>query len=130
MSLLEELVKQGTISESQIGDIKNRANEKYGGDLDEALREVGIEDDDILAAKGEYFKMPIKKLDIKGISFNVLKYIPEDSARHYSFAPFDLNEGVLEVGVINPSNIQAMDALQFISAKSGTPFKIFLISKK
>ncbi|MEI8175140.1 MAG: GspE/PulE family protein, partial [bacterium] len=46
------------------------------------------------------------------------------------FAPFNLTDGILEVGVIDPDNIQAMDALQFISAKLNIPFKIFLISKK
>ena len=130
MSFLEELVKRGTINESQIGDIKNRAIEKHEGSIDEALSEMGIEDEEILKAKGEYFNMPTKKVNAQSISFNILKYIPEDSARHYNFIPINLNEGVLEVGVIDPGNIEALDALQFISAKLGIPFKIFLISKK
>jgi type IV pilus assembly protein PilB len=74
--------------------------------------------------------MPTKKVNAREISFNILKYIPEDSARHYNFVPINLSEGVLEIGVINPDNIEAFDALQFISAKLGIPFKIFLISKK
>lgn len=130
MSFLEELVKKGIINEVQIGDIKNRAKEKYGGDIDEALLEMNIEEEEILKTKGEYFNIPVKKVNAKEISFNILRYIPEDSARHYNFVPFNLNEGVLEVGIINPDNIQAMDALQFISVKLGIPFKIFLISKK
>ena len=130
MSFLEELVKRGTINESQIGDIKSRAKEKYDGDIDGALSEMGILDEEILTAKGEYFNMPTKKVNAKEISFNTLKYIPEDSARYYDFVPLNLNEGILEVGVIDPDNIKAMDALQFISAKLSIPFKIFLISKK
>jgi len=58
-----------------------------------------------------------------------LKYISEDSATHYHFAPIELKDEVLEVGVLDPENIQAMDALQFISTKIGIPFKVFLISK-
>jgi len=129
MSFLEALIKKGIIGKNQIGEIKNRANEKYGGDVDEALIESGVSEDEIISAKGEYLAMPVKKLDIKKMSFDVLKYIPEDSATHYHFAPIGFSEGVLEVGVTEPENIQAMDALQFISAKLGIPFKIFLISK-
>ncbi len=129
MSFLEELAKKGFITQSQIGAVKNRANDKYEGDIDTALVEVGVSEEKILETKGEYFAMPIKKVNPKGLSFDVLKYIPEDSATHYRFAPISLNEGVLEVGVIDPENIQAMDALQFISGKLGIPFKIFLISK-
>ena len=129
MSFLEELVKEGLISENQIGEIKNRAKEKYNGNIDEALTEFGVLEDKILEAKGHFLQMPVKKVNTEDTSFDALKYISEDSAAHYHFSPIELREGVLEVGVTNPENIQAMDALQFISAKLGIPFKIFLISK-
>ncbi|MEK9182456.1 MAG: GspE/PulE family protein, partial [Patescibacteria group bacterium] len=129
MSFLEELSKKGVINESQIGEIKSRATEKFGGDIDEALIEYGIPEEKILEIKGEYLKMPVKKVNIHELSFDIFKYISEDSAKHYQFAPIDLQEGVLWVGVTNPENVQAMDALQFISAKLGIPFKIYLISK-
>ena len=130
MSFLEELVKKGIINESQIGDIKNHAKENFGGDIEETLFDMGVKDEEILKAKGEYFNMPTKEVNPQSISFEVLKYIPEDSVRHYNFVPFSLTDGVLEVGVIDPGNIEALDVLQFISQKLGIPFKIFLISKK
>ncbi len=129
MSFLEELVKKGAIQSSQIVEIKNLAQEKHGGNVELALEEIGITEDQIVSVKGEYFKMPIKKLNVKEISFDVLKLVPEDSARYYHFAPFGLHDGVLEVGITDPENIQGMDALGFISTKLGFPFKIFLISK-
>ena len=129
MSFLEELAKKNIINQKQIGEIKNRANEKFAGDTDEVLLEMNIPEDEILKNKGEYFQIPIKKVTLKGVSFDVLRYIPEDSANYYHFVPIGLVEGVLEVGVLDPENIQAMDAIQFISAKIGIPFKIFLISK-
>ncbi len=129
MSFLETLVKKGLIDQNQLVDIKNVAKEKYNGNIDEALFETGIDEAKILEVKGEYFNMPTKKIDVKEMSFDGLKYIPEDAATYYRFAPFALNDGVLEVGVTDPGNIEAMDALQFISVKLGIPFKIFLISK-
>jgi type IV pilus assembly protein PilB len=129
MSFLEELAKQGIIQGSQIGEIKNRALAKYGGDIDQVLIEAGIPEDKVLEAKGAYLKIPVKKVNTEGHSFDALKYISEDSAAHYHFAPIELKEGVLEVGITDPENIESMDALQFISAKLGIPFKIFLISQ-
>jgi len=129
MSFLEELAKKKIIEQKQIGEIKNRANEKFAGDIDEVFAEMNIPEDEILKIKGEYFKMPIKKIGQKGVSFDVLKYIPEDSANYYRFVPIGLTDGILEIGVLDPENIQAMDAIQFISAKIGIPFKIFLVSK-
>jgi type IV pilus assembly protein PilB len=129
MSFLEILAKKGVIDTNQIGDIKVRAKEEHNGNIEDALIDAGISEDNILEAKGEYLNIPTRKIDSKNTSFEALKYISEDSASHYRFVPIDLKEGVLEVGVLNPENIQAMDALQFISNKIGLPFKIFLISK-
>ena len=129
MSFLEELAKKGVIKENQIGEIKNLAEQKYQGDLDDALAEMGVADENMLLVKGAYFGIPTKKIDAKKISFDALKYIPEDSASYYHFAPFGLRDGVLEIGIVDPENLQAMDAIQFTSAKAGIPFKIFLISK-
>ena len=129
MSFLEELVKKGVINQNQIGEIKTRSEEKYNGDIDQALIESGISEEKILEAKGEFLQMPTKKVNAGEVSFSILKYIPEDSASYYNFAPIELKDGVLHVGVTNPENIQAMDALQFISNKLGIPFKIFLISQ-
>ncbi|MEK7190646.1 MAG: GspE/PulE family protein, partial [Patescibacteria group bacterium] len=129
MSFLEELAKRGVINKSQIGEIKNLAAQNYNGDVGEALMGAGIPEEKILEIKGEYLNLPIKNVNIEDISFDVLRYISEDSATHYHFAPIELKDGVLEVGVMDPENIQAMDALQFISTKIGIPFKVFLISK-
>ena len=126
MSFLEELAKRGVINESQISDIKNRAQKEHDGDIDEALTDSGIPEDKILEIKGEYLNIPIKKINVQEIAFDILKYISEDSAVHYHFVPIELRDGVLEVGIIDPESIQAMDALQFISTKIGIPFKIFL----
>ncbi len=129
MSFLEELVKKGVINNSQIDEVKNLAKEKHGGNLDEALIEFGIPEEKILTIKGEYLQVPVKKVNIKDASFfAALKYIPEDAAVHYHFAPIEFKEGVLEVGITDGEDTQAIDALQFISAKLSIPFKIFLIS--
>jgi type IV pilus assembly protein PilB len=128
MSFLEELAKKGLIKTSQIAEIKDRAKENFNGDIEKALTETGISDEKILQTKGEYFKLPVRSVDPEEVSFSALKYISEDSATHYHFAPLELKDGVLEVGITEPENMQAMDALQFISSRVGVPFKIFLIS--
>lgn len=129
MSFLDELAKRDIINGAQIGEIKNRAEQEFNGDIDQALIESGVPEEKILSIKGEYLGLPVQNINVQEMSFDVLKYISEDSATHYHFVPIELSEGVLKVGVIDPENIQAMDALQFISNKIGIPFKVFLISK-
>ncbi len=73
--------------------------------------------------------VPIWTLAEKKIPYDILRYIPEESADHYRIAPLGVSDGVLEVGVVDPDNIAALDALNFIARKTGTPFKIFRISE-
>lgn len=80
------------------------------------------------AAKGskEVPKMILKDEDF---SSKVLEFIPQDSALHYRVVPIAIKDGVLEVGAVNPNDLEARDALNFISAKIGMPYKLYLISE-
>ncbi len=63
------------------------------------------------------------------IAYDVLRYVPEESATHYQMVPIGVTEGVLEVGMVDPEDMDGIDALNFITRASGMPFKIFQISK-
>jgi type IV pilus assembly protein PilB len=128
MSFLEELALRGVIKENQIGQVLKLAEEKYKGDIERSLADFGLTEDRLLDIKSEFYNIPIKKIDPKALSTDALHYIPEDSANHYKFAPLSIEDNVLHVGIVDPTNTQAMDALQFLSAKSNIPFKTFLVS--
>jgi type IV pilus assembly protein PilB len=59
------------------------------------------------------------------VPIEVLKYVPRSSVAYYHFVPLRVKDGVLEVGMVDPHNIEARDALQFISSKIALPFKIY-----
>ena len=128
MSILDVLVKQGVIEAKDISSIKEKVD-ATGGDVEENLLTLGVSPEDILAAKAEYYAMPVKSVDLSLITSKVLDYIPEEAAVYYQFVPVGINNGVLEVGVTNPDNITARDALNFISSKINLPFKTFIISQ-
>ncbi len=130
MDFLNELVKKGIIKADQIPEIKRKATANYGGDIDSVLTEMGLDRSELLKLKSASFSIPSKAINPKAINFDVLKYVPEDSATHYKFVPIGLEDNVLAIGMTDPSNIEAMDALQFIAQKLKMPFKIFLISQE
>jgi type IV pilus assembly protein PilB len=73
--------------------------------------------------------VPTRSLKDVEIPSKVLEYIPQDSAEHYRVIPLAVTDGVLEVGVVDPDDLEARDALNFISARLGMPYKLFLISE-
>ncbi len=63
------------------------------------------------------------------IPHEVLEYVPIESAKHYNLVPIGIKDNVLEVGMVDPTNLEALDALNFIVRQSGMPFKVFKITK-
>jgi type IV pilus assembly protein PilB len=128
MNILSILAQKNVIDSSLIAAIEEEVA-STGGSLEEILIRRGIGSDEILAAKGEYFSVPTRSLGESTVPYEVLKYIPEESALHYRFVPLQISEGVLEVGVVDPDNMEALDALNFISTKVNLPFKIYAITE-
>lgn len=130
MDVLTLLKEKGILDDRTIASIKE---ELAGGvrSLEEALLSRGVSEEDILAARGEYYQVPTRTLEGNDtVEYEVLKYIPEESARHYRFVPLGIVDDVLEVGTTDPDNLEAIEALNFITARTNIPYKLYLISDK
>lgn len=129
MNFTDILIKKNAISSEELAEVSAKAKEK-GAPLEKMLNVYGVSDAEITQAKAEVLGVPYKKINGKDISFELLKQVPEESARHYRFVPLGMNEGVLEIGMADPSNMEAREAVQFIVTKLNAPFKIFQISEE
>lgn len=129
MDILRLLAQKGIIKSEQIDEITLEAKNSNAS-VEQVLLKRGISPHDILSAKGEYMEIPTRSLYGQEVSGKVLEYIPQESAEHYHFVPLSVTDGFLEVGIVDPDNIEARDALNFISSKIGMPFKLFLISQE
>jgi len=128
MSFVDQLLLKGLVSEATLPELVRLSNKKFGGNIERALMENGISDDQILEVKKTYYNMPTKRIDSKSVTFDILKYIPEESAKYYSIIPIGISDGALEVGVVDPENIQATDAVQFITSKLNMPYVVSVIT--
>ena len=72
--------------------------------------------------------IPEKSLGGKRLSFETLRYVSENAARNHRFLPLGVVDGVLEIGMEDPSDFEAKDIIQFIASTAGLPLKIYKIS--
>ena len=128
MGILEELVKKGVLKKGDVSDIKSEMSSP-GQTIESVLSKYGVNLEDILVARGESAGIPALQLADRKIPQEVLQYVPEESAVYYHFVPIGFSNGVLEVGVVDPENIEARDALNFISSKNHFEYQIYLISE-
>ncbi len=128
-SLLDVLVAQNTITLDDASAIRNESRVS-GVDIEEILGKRGVPKERTLEAKSALLGIPARHVTEKTIEFDTLKYIPRDTAQQYKFVPLALSDdGILEVGMVNPEDIEAREALQFISSGTNRAFRIYLISQ-
>lgn len=74
-------------------------------------------------------KIPSVDLTGKDIPVDVLKEIPEEAAIFYKFVPISKSDKALEVGMLDPDDLKAREALRFLVRRSGLEPKIFLVDQ-
>ncbi len=129
MSVLDILLTKNLITKEDVREV-NRQLATGKASIDQILAARGVKPEDILNARGAALNIPVRHIGETIIPFDVLEYIKEDSASQYKFAPIGFKEGTLEVGIVDPDNIEARDALNFLASKKNIPYKIFLITQE
>lgn len=128
-SVLDILVASGELDAKEAAEIQTESKKK-NIPIEEELFLRGLSDEIVLKAKGEALGFPSMVVRNKKADFELLKHIPEESARHYQIAPLGLENGIIQIGMVDPESTEAKEALKFIASRLNMPFKIYLISKK
>ncbi len=76
-------------------------------------------------------KDDIAKLNVlpKKISADVIDIIPEDVAKKYSMVSFEKRGDLLKVAMVNPRDINALNALRFVAEKENLEIEVYSVSQ-
>lgn len=126
--LTEELKKNKIISESDLESLKLES-QKIQKPVGEIIVAKGlVKDEDLRKIKSGIYKLP--EIDISKIEINkeISKEISEDVAKFYGFVPFLKEGNVLKVGILDPEDINSLEALKFIAEDRGLELEKYIIS--
>ena len=126
--IIEELVKRRILTEKQGKELKKEV-ETLGKKEEEVILEKKIlSEEELFSIKSEILKIPLKKIEAKEISPEVLIEIPEETANFYKVVPISKKGKILEVGMVYPEDLDALEAIKFLARKKNLEMKIFLIT--
>ena len=127
--LLSYLVQRGYLKDTVAQQLLQQAHtlEKRAEDI---IYEKGLVDENTLAQiKAEIFRLPLKTFQKKEvIPRQILHLIPEDTARHYKFIAFNKENNVLDIGMVHPDDVNAQQAVRFITKRLHLNFRVFIIT--
>ena len=87
-----------------------------------------IDEEDLTKAKAAFFNIPYVDLRKVNIPQAVATLIPAESVNFYNIVPFELGGRVLKVAITDPSNLAALEALEFLCQKQNLQVQLFLAS--
>ncbi|GBE00500.1 type II secretion system protein E [bacterium BMS3Abin07] len=111
------LKERGLLTEQEIN--LSIEQQKITGDLlGETFIKLGfVSAPEMAKALSEQAGMPYLNLHEYTISEDALKLVPKDVAERVGFMPIDLKEGRLTIGLVNPSNVLAVDTATRLTKK-------------
>ncbi len=129
-TLFQELIRAKIITPEQGVSIQDTVK-KEGEDLGQLLIEQGIiSDDDLAAFKSKLYRLPVMHLAEIELSHEALKEVGENVVTFYKVAPFGKENSVLRVGIMNPEDVEALEALKFIAADKGLTLEKYVLTYK
>ncbi|MBI2674219.1 MAG: type II/IV secretion system protein [Candidatus Yanofskybacteria bacterium] len=129
-TLVEELIKAGLISEDDIKALEGLA-QSQNKDFGQLIIDQGVmSESDFMGFKSKVYQLPIVRLDEIDLDKEALKEIPEDTVIFYKIVPFAKEDGTLKVGIVDPEDINALEALKFMAGRSGLNTEKYLIGYK
>jgi type IV pilus assembly protein PilB len=123
-------LRAGLIDADLAKKINLEAKNSFGGDLFSSMVSNGVPEEKILFILSTEYGVPYKIKESSDISNDLLSFITESSSKEYGIIPLELNDGVLDIGVIDPNAPGMRDAIRFIGENKNVAYRIFIISPR
>lgn len=127
MDLIETLIERGVLEKEKALLLLEEARNLNKKEEELILEKGLLSEDQLFELKSEIFNVPLIKSVEKEVSPEVLKIIPEETAKYYKMIPLEKEGNFLKVGMVYPEDLKAREALEFISKIGDFHYKVFLV---
>lgn len=128
-SLLSLLVQKKAIPLTKVEEFK-KESVASGKPIEDLLIEKKIVDsEDLVKYKAEVLRLPYQSLLDLAINDKILHVLPLEVSENYKIVCFAKEENKISVGIVDPNNFKAIEAVDFLAKKEGLVVSYFLISK-
>ncbi len=84
--------------------------------------------EELTEARGKLYNIPYIDLNGKQVEADVLQLIPEETARHYNVIAFQKSDEEVNIGMVDPRNFKAIEAVEFLMKEQGLKTFYYIIS--
>lgn len=127
--LVAELVKQNLLSDELGKKLLSEASlsKKNIEELIHERRIVGEEK--IAGIKSKILNIPYKEIKVEEIDAEILKLVPAETIRNYKIVPISRSGDMLIVGMVNPDDSKAQEAIKFVAKQLRIDLGVYLVNQ-
>ncbi|MDE2000956.1 MAG: type II/IV secretion system protein [Patescibacteria group bacterium] len=126
--LFENLVADGLLTDAVAQKLLSEASSSGRRAEDLLYDRHLVPEEDIARAKSALMKIPFKKVALADLTKDLIASIPEETARNYKVIPLSRTKDMLVVGMVNPTDPQAQEALRFVAKQQKINLGVYLIT--
>ncbi len=127
-TLADVLLAQRVLSASKLGELQAQAQQAHLT-LDQVIEQANVvRDEDLLKAKAALYNLPSVDLFGKIVRAEILNIIPQELAVNYQMVAFARENNDVSVAMADPTNFQALEAIEFIARKNSLRITYYLAS--
>ncbi|MFW0862604.1 MAG: GspE/PulE family protein [Candidatus Komeilibacteria bacterium] len=126
--LLDKLIERGLITSQQYQEILAKQESTSSPIEKIILEDKLVEPEEYARVKGEVLNVPYVNLQDMPIEDAHLKFLPQDLALNYQMIVFGSKDDELQVGLVDPTNFQALEAIEYLARKNNLQVKYYVIS--
>ena len=117
------------LSESSLLEIKGRADASGKKIEDILIGENLIDSEEIAQLKAKVYSLPYQNLLDREVSNEVINIISFEAAENYKIVCFDKSGNKIKVGLTDPENFKAVEAVNFLAKEEKLRVEYYLISE-
>jgi len=128
VSFEDFLVEKGFITRDVLVKARAESVTAHKNLFDSLVNERSLSEEDLTKARGLFFNLPYIDLRAKTISKEAAEVASKETVANYKFVPFELEKDVLRVALTDPTNLGALEALEFLAQKKKIRVELFITS--
>jgi len=122
------LIKSGKVDKAKISKLSIKARQSDKTLFEALLSENVLSEEELVKLWGEYFHLPYVDLRAHIVPTEILNLLPRATIATYRLVPFAFDGKVLKVAVTDPTELRALEALEFFAQKKHYIVEVYLTS--
>jgi len=127
-SFEDYLLQSGKVDRKKLAQLSIKSRTSGKDFIDTLVKNKIISEEELTRIRGEFYSLTYVDLQSYSVPREILDLLPQSAIAMYKFVPFAFDGKILKVAITDPTNLTALEALDFFAQKKHYIVEIYITS--